>query len=89
MFVSKSQRVTLFFFSSSYQERREGEGRSGTLKESSEEGKMAGRSVRSGLVALKCGMMPVWDRWGARKAVTVLEVSNCQVMQVKKQATDG
>lgn len=40
-------------------------------------------------MALKCGMMPVWDQWGARRAVTVLEVKNCHVLQVKKTAKDG
>ncbi len=49
----------------------------------------AGRTVRSGVLALKCGMMSMWDKWGRGVAVTVLEVQDCHVVQVKKEDTHG
>lgn len=38
---------------------------------------------------MKVGMLPVWDRWGTRHAATVLQLDNCQVIQVKTMETDG
>lgn len=33
-----------------------------------------GSSKRVGVLALKCGMLPEWDAWGERRALTVLKV---------------
>ena len=44
---------------------------------------------RSGLVAMKCGMMSVWDSEGARVPCTVLEVQDCQVVSAKTFEKDG
>ncbi|KAF1794217.1 Ribosomal protein L3, bacterial/organelle-type [Phytophthora cactorum] len=38
---------------------------------------------RTGLLAVKIGMMPVWDHFGYRHNCTVLQVEECQVTQVK------
>ncbi len=35
---------------------------------------VAGSSRRVGVLALKCGMVPEWDVWGVRHALTVLKV---------------
>ncbi|KAK8807434.1 hypothetical protein WA158_004193 [Blastocystis sp. Blastoise] len=40
---------------------------------------------RCGVIGLKVGMMPVWDRWGTRIPVTVVQVENCQVIQIKEE----
>lgn len=47
------------------------------------------KSVRTGLVATKLGMMHDYDEWGKVHALTVLHVDNCQVLQVKTKAKDG
>lgn len=44
---------------------------------------------RTGTIALKVGMMGVYDQWGQRYACTVLALDSVQVLQVKKDATDG
>lgn len=44
---------------------------------------------RSGAIALKVGMLGVYDQWGRRYACTVLQLDAVQVVQVKKEATDG
>lgn len=38
---------------------------------------------------MKVGMLPFWDKWGNRHATTVLQLDECQVVQVKKDETDG
>lgn len=47
----------------------------------------AGR--RTGALAMKVGMLGVWDKWGVRYPVTVLHVDNCQVVQVKTEENNG
>jgi len=44
---------------------------------------------RTGALAMKVGMMPVWDTWGTRHACTVLQLDQCQVVQVKTEESDG
>ncbi|GLE02265.1 hypothetical protein PINS_up011103 [Pythium insidiosum] len=44
---------------------------------------------RTGLLAVKVGMMPVWDHFGYRHACTVLQVEECQVTQVKAADRHG
>lgn len=44
---------------------------------------------RTGVLAMKVGMLPLWDSWGRRHAVTVLQVDSCEVVQVKSDKTDG
>lgn len=38
---------------------------------------------RSAVLALKQGMTAMWDKWGVRHALTVLQVDRCQVVQIK------
>lgn len=44
---------------------------------------------RTGALALKVGMLAIFDKWGRRYPVTVLHLDECQVIQVKQMATDG
>jgi large subunit ribosomal protein L3 len=44
---------------------------------------------RAGAMAMKVGMMSVWDKWGTRYATTVLQLDDCRVIQVKTEETDG
>ena len=46
-------------------------------------------SKRTGLLAIKCGMRTEYDANGNRIPVTVLQVDQCQVVQVKTRAHDG
>uniref|UniRef100_A0AAV1U669 Large ribosomal subunit protein uL3m n=1 Tax=Peronospora matthiolae TaxID=2874970 RepID=A0AAV1U669_9STRA len=41
------------------------------------------KKKRTGVLAVKIGMMPVWDHFGYRHNCTVLHVEECQVTQVK------
>ena len=61
---------------------------------------MTPQSKRTGVVALKIGMMPIWDKWNTRIPCTVLQVNrqqcfiikqieNCQVVQVKTMAKEN
>jgi len=47
------------------------------------------RTLRSGLIAVKKGMTAAWDSNGARHAITLLQVRQNQVVQVKTLAKDG
>lgn len=47
----------------------------------------AGRRV--GALAMKVGMLAIFDRWGQRHAVTVLHLDECQVVQKKTVESDG
>lgn len=49
----------------------------------------AGTDRRTGALALKLGMIPVWDVWGERHACTVLFLDNNRVVQVKTKDRDG
>lgn len=40
-------------------------------------------SRRCAVLALKQGMTAMWDKWGIRHALTVLQVDRCQVVQIK------
>ncbi|CAI5745843.1 unnamed protein product [Peronospora destructor] len=44
---------------------------------------------RTGLLAVKIGMMPVWDHFGYRHNCTVLQVEECQVTQIKTADRHG
>ena len=44
---------------------------------------------RSGVLAMKVGMLPLYDKWGVRHAVTVLQVDNVFVVQHKTNETEG
>lgn len=45
--------------------------------------------MRTGIIAKKLGMTSIFDQWGQEDAVTVLEMSSCQVVAKKTKATDG
>lgn len=38
---------------------------------------------------MKVGMLSVWDKWGRRHPATVLQLDNCQVVQIKQEETEG
>ncbi len=38
---------------------------------------------------MKVGMLPIWDKWGERHAVTVLQLDDCRVVQVKTTEKHG
>lgn len=44
---------------------------------------------RTGALAMKVGMLAVWDKWSIRYPVTVLHIDNCQVIQKKTEETNG
>ncbi|KAF9905562.1 54S ribosomal protein L9, mitochondrial [Lobosporangium transversale] len=46
-------------------------------------------SLRAGVIARKKGMTAMWDEWGVRIPVTVLQIEDCQVVQVLNEETHG
>ena len=44
---------------------------------------------RTGALAMKVGMLAIFDKWGERHAVTALQMDGCQVVQVKTEETNG
>ncbi|KAG0081275.1 54S ribosomal protein L9, mitochondrial [Podila epicladia] len=47
------------------------------------------KSLRTGVIARKKGMTAMWDEWGVRIPVTVLQLEQCQVVQVLNEETHG
>ncbi|GES75814.1 mitochondrial 50S ribosomal protein L3 [Rhizophagus clarus] len=58
----------------------------GDLPTSSEKTKWTKHSVRLGAIARKRGMSALWDEWGVRHPVTILQLDKVQVVQIKKNS---
>ncbi|KAF9435943.1 54S ribosomal protein L9, mitochondrial [Entomortierella beljakovae] len=56
---------------------------------STQPAKWTHESVRTGVIARKKGMTAVWDEWGVRIPVTVLQLEQCQVVDVMNEETHG
>ncbi|KAK3820054.1 MAG: translation protein [Benniella sp.] len=49
----------------------------------------ATRPLRTGVIARKKGMTAMWDEWGVRIPLTVLQIEQCQVVEVRNEETHG
>ena len=47
------------------------------------------KARRSGALGYKVGMTALWDKWGTRHALTVIQLDRCQVIQIKTKENDG
>lgn len=48
-----------------------------------------GKSIRTGAIGLKLGMIPFWDSYHSFVPLTVIHIPKCQVVQVKTKEKDG